>query len=158
MPSPIYRLFAPAMVLLAMLQSTWAATLGNVLFFHVRLTQPPHHVFTFSVAVATVPPSVPFLDVKVVSSTAIYVNFTAPLSDGGSSITNYKVCHELYCLVRCSSLTQHVHFYCSWTGTRIPAFLKYRKSKQQPSLDNQALPRKFSKLAWLQRPPYQPQH
>eukprot|EP01032_Pedospumella_encystans_P022235 gene22235-25194_t len=59
------RLIASGSMLLAILQAAWALT--------------------------AVPPSVPFLDLRVINSTAIYANFTSPLSNGGSPITGYKL-------------------------------------------------------------------
>jgi len=36
-------------------------------------------------------PSAPFLDLTVLSGTSVRTNFSAPLTDGGSAITSYKI-------------------------------------------------------------------
>lgn len=64
---------------------------GSINRYTERVCIHSVQLLTVSFVYLPVPPSVPFLDIKVVSNAAIYANFTAPLSDGGSSITGYKV-------------------------------------------------------------------
>lgn len=64
--------------------------LAPILKFWIRRLN--HSSYLFRLAEV---PTAPFVDLTVISGSSIGVNFTSPLSNGGSAINNYKVRFEL---------------------------------------------------------------